>query len=128
MSDDFNLADVLDESREYIEEHGWAQGEFIVYEENAMVGVCSIGAVLYSQSIPEHECCSHPVVKAVSIALIKSLDLPPLPHQCVSNPCSCLISRVTTWNDLSNRTEQEVLDGFAKAAKIARAGFDPDAA
>ena len=116
---DFDLADVLDESREYIEEHGWFRGEFRDVDGE---GVCSIGAVLYSQEILESMCMDDPRVIGVAQALSQVLGL-----DFTNDDPRTSVSRITVWNDLGERKKDDVLDAFAKAAKIARAGFDPDA-
>lgn len=121
-------ADLLASSREYIEENGWVQDELIDEETNA---VCSVGAMVFSkedefvEGVPWGE-----DVLAQCSALARSLDiLAHTPEICThTKECTCVISWVTNWNDWSNRTVQEVLDAFAKAEKIERAGFDPDAA
>jgi len=138
---DFDLADILAESREYIETHGWGRGEFCVVENEyddtgeevlswEVIGYCAMGGVLYSQGIDDEECVNDPRTRAVADALCRALDLKQ--HHTEScteiGICTCVINWITTWNDDDARDAQEVLDAFAKAEKIERAGYDPDAA
>jgi hypothetical protein len=141
MSDpiDFDLADVLAQSREYIEQNGWATGEFQVVEneygvpdENdeaeiidyEVIGYCAMGGVLYSQEIDEYMCSSDLRSLAVADALCRAVGLKTnhTPAECTRDGiCSCVINLVTDWND-HTATEQEVLDAFMKAEKDARSG------
>lgn len=138
---DFDLADILAESREFLENHGWARGEFMLveneYDETGeevvsweTVGYCAMGGVLYSQGISEDECIVDPRSRAVADALSRVLGLKTHhADECTeSGTCSCVINWITHWNDDDAKDVQEVLDVFAKAEKIERAGYDPDAA
>jgi hypothetical protein len=127
---DFDLADVLAESREYIDKYGWGKGEFVVktYDDNdddyEVIGYCAMGGVLYSQEIFESECSTDPRTRAVAAALANALGLAKhLSTECTDDgQCSCVINWVTSWNDDDDRTKDDVLDAFMKAEKIARGG------
>jgi hypothetical protein len=138
MSDlfEFDLADILAASREYIEKNGWSQGEFVLaeneYDEEGeevvsyeILGYCAMGGVLYSQGIEENECATDPRSRAVAFALCEAIDLDTVHYgSCdgLGGICGCVINWVTTWNDDDLRTEQDVLDAFMKAEKNARGG------
>jgi hypothetical protein len=122
-------ADILAETREYIHEHGWTRGTM---QNPRTKKVCSLGGLCLSQgwwwqskngnenSIPGeyHETVARICNKVLAVAV----GFPPLNYQNA-------IMAVTRWNDnLTDRNgQQEVEDAFAKAEKIERAGFDPDA-
>jgi len=143
MSDKENgwdLADILAQSREWIEQNGWAQREFQVIEDEwgeldeetgekdiigyEVVGYCAMGGVLYSQDIPEEQCGIDPRSRAVAEALTRVLGLQEHHAQICTNDgvCSCVVNWITAWNDEKARTEDEVLDAFMKAEKIERSG------
>jgi hypothetical protein len=110
-----SVADVLAGAREYMEKHGWIRDE-LKNEE----GVCSLGALehytlgLYNNRYdPERNNLYRKAVLALAKALPRS-DY----HAA---------SQVIYFNDEVAENKQEVLDAFAKAEKIERAGFDPDA-
>lgn len=140
---DFDLADVLAESREYIEQYGWGRGEFRVTEDEygepdddgeceivdyAVIGYCAVGGVLYSQDIDEAECCVDPRTRAVADALCRVVGIKQHhAESCTEDGiCTCVVNWITNWNDDDERTEQDVLDAFAKAEKVERMGYDPD--
>ena len=111
------IADVIAEAREYLEKHGWTKGQ--LSDEDGRV--CGIGAIIYSQEWDEEEMDEGEKLlmeKAASYLGMVVFDKPE-PVQAFNIPA---------WNDDDDREEQEVLDVFAKAEKIARAGYDPDAA
>lgn len=116
-------ADVLAEAREYLESHGWWRG--------ALRGpngrqVCGLGAILYSQGWESRfsngikqenaEQVGRILDKLLKVTPLDAMDRNWLPG-----------SDFTSWNDHAAKDKQEVLDVFAKAEKIERAGFDPDA-
>jgi hypothetical protein len=114
-----DLADILAEAREYIETHGWWRG--------ALVGpngrqVCSIGAIVYSQgwvnpyNHQQYDPAYEMELGRVSRAMLAAIRGHSIPLRCLSD-----------WNDNWAENKQEVLDTFARAEKIARAGYDPDA-
>lgn len=121
-------ADILAESREYIEENGWIQGTI----QDAHGSVCGLGGIVVSQDWMYHEEQTitleirrdrHSQVKRIIFKVLGALGVPivdDLPYEMV-------LMSLTNWNDQKERTEQQVLDAFAKAEKIERAGFDPDA-
>lgn len=109
-----SVADLLAASREYIEKHGWCKGRY----EDGYGRVCSVGSLpaamgikyynFWDMATPEQRT----QLRDAEQALLNALGTPnvPIPH----------------WNDAPDRTKQDVLDLFAKAEKIERAGFDPD--
>jgi len=123
-----SVADILADAREYLEKHEWVRGmiaENGIDENNRrqVVGVCAVGAICYSQGWLD---IKKPMLERehvrenqkVQAALYKVLgDLPE------SDEYDC----VAEWNDYVAEDKQQVLDLFAKAEKIERAGFDPDA-
>jgi hypothetical protein len=109
------IADRLAGGREYIEKHGWDRGAWV--HRNGKV--CSIGGIVMSLDLSVRSVHSGPVEDAARV-LLQAAGVP-------VHDWDTAVSVVTRWNDMPGRTEQEVLDTFAKAEKIARAGFDPDA-
>jgi hypothetical protein len=113
------VADILAASREYLEEHGR-----IV---NALVDdrgrVCAAGAIVLSQDLPLRDIYVPEVVEPCRM-LAESLALPVESHHLRATESVAQVCRVTHWNDRVD--VQEVLDGFAKAEKVARLGYDPD--
>lgn len=111
------VADALAESREYLEKNGWWK--------NRLRGpngrqACALGAILFSQGLTkEDEGCA--LAKLVCASLVRVLPKKSLERWDATN-------NVTWWNDHVAESKQAVLDAFAKAEKIERAGFDPDAA
>jgi len=122
------VADVLAESREYIEKHGWTQHE--LSRSGAGTSVCSLGAIIYSQyedvnvDNEDHVYDQH---RGEIESVIRSLIKAGVPVTVSESPFTTIAANITGWNDMSERTQQEVLDLFAKAEKIERAGYDPDA-
>jgi hypothetical protein len=121
----FDIADTIHKGREYIERHGWLSGQLA---DNSSETVCGYGAILAGlewldwdeeaiddeHSGREEELfpvMEHLVTKGAGLELRGDI-----------NPTTQWVS----WNDEEGRTEQEVLDAFAKAEKVALAGFDPD--
>lgn len=113
-------ADVMAEAREYLEENGWWRG--------AVVGpnghqACGMGAVALTQGwflkhswIPDGALALNPVHRhQLERVLDKVVD------------AVAPGDEFTHWNDHTAKDKQAVLDAFAKAEKIERAGFDPDA-
>lgn len=121
----FDLADFLGETREHIEESGWLQQSF---RDDAGF-VCSIGGMLGVLNLDPNGIYD-PRVLAGCTALATSLGL--LTHHkeiCTRQEvCTCVLNWIMAWNDDESQTMERVLDAFAKAEKIERAGFDPDAA
>ena len=124
------LADLLADTREYIERHGWWR--------NALVGpngkqVCTLGGIYYSQgwvtkaSQAEHQ----PEIREINLLLQQAL-LHQHPSGRITKIHGHLPHRIEDmsipeWNDHFAQDVQDVLDTLAKAEKIARAGYDPDA-
>jgi hypothetical protein len=113
-------AEIMAETREYIEKNGWWKG--------AMLGpngrqVCGAGGLMYSQgwvwkgiiTIPEeYQEDANRILGKVAKAIGLRVH-------------SQNTTGFVQWNDNIAKTKQEVLDAFAKAEKIELAGFDPDA-
>lgn len=115
------IAEILADAREYLEKHGWTGGQI---RENRRV--CSVGAIVYSQrwwrDLEDGKPVKHHAeVDAVCQSLAQAGGLKKSDYD-VDH-----IDTVINWNDGSVENKQEVLDLFAKAEKIQRAGFDPDA-
>lgn len=115
-------ADILAESLEQLEK-GWTQGDLIVDGK-----VCSLGAIAVSQGWI-NGCTLKPermydfarlagkILRVAGIGWSRHSDI------------NSRINMLTQWNDdlEGENAKQVVLDTFAKAEKIERAGFDPDA-
>lgn len=121
-----DTADLLAETREYIEENGRIREQLLDTETGK---VCSVGGMLMVLDVSDVD--SHAldprVVKACGV-LVDTLHLRQhQPGDCTRDGlCVCTINWVTTWNDEDVDGVQEVLDAFAKAEKIERMGYDPD--
>lgn len=114
-------ADIMAETREYIEEHGWTTGMLL----DGVGRVCGMGGVLGSQGwfnveqndvAPERQQVTERILYKVLTAAYGEH-----PRR------TFRVSMFTDWNDNFVKDKQEVLDAFAKAEKIERAGYDPDA-
>jgi hypothetical protein len=123
------VADVLAETREYIEEHGWIAGELILGQR-----VCIMGGVVASQGWFDEKRNVQPEkigsVNEVLYAVWKVLFPEGVTEETLRRVRGSLTetsSQVVRWNDTEPTTEQDVLDVLAKAEKVTRAGFDPDA-
>jgi hypothetical protein len=119
MSDE--IADVLAEGREYIETHGWWRGGLIGPNGKQ---ACSLGGLLLSQNLGEHDL--HNKLSGVDRIFLATQAIMRVVYGNNDRDC-CSVDELTWWNDHSAKDKQEVLDAFAKAEKIERAGFDPDA-
>jgi hypothetical protein len=115
MSD--QTADDLAAGREYIETHGWTTNLL----QAADGTVCAVGGLIRGMglSTDEHLICEDPRVRDAAKALVRALHRP---SELRINP----VCTVTDYNDEQAEDKQAVLDWFAKAEKIERAGFDPD--
>jgi hypothetical protein len=135
----FDLADVLAESREWLTENGWGKGEFCVVENEygepdddgeceildyTVIGYCAMGGALYSQQIEESYCAQDIRALAVADALSRALGLSEHHTEACTQTglCTCTVNWVTSWNDDDNTTWEMVEDAFIKAEKIARSG------
>jgi len=111
-----SVADYLADTREYIDQKGWTQGR---YRDLNTGAVCSLGGI---QQVL--------VQDGVDLSTGQGLRLFHTVAEAFAKVVRTRISSTATiavWNDTPTRTKQEVLDAFAKAEKIERAGFDPDA-
>lgn len=109
-----SVADVLAEAREYLETHGWWRGH--TQGPNGRQ-VCALGALICSQGHAHNSGAWVTDLLLVSARTRLENLLPP------GDTLMC-------WNDDKEngaKDKQAVLDLFAKAEKIERAGFDPDA-
>jgi hypothetical protein len=113
-------ADILAEGREYIERNGWWRGSFRGPNGKQ---VCAMGAIVASQGWlntlghinTEQRDRAERIAAKVLAAATYTTDRFGRTHL-----------RLWDWNDAELTTKQMVLDAFAKAEKIERAGFDPD--
>lgn len=102
------LADVLDRAADYLEKHGWIQGQLRGYASPSYpnsdpVGVCATGAI---EAVAELELDRvHARQELVSYLVTHEL----WPHH-----------HVPHWNDMTSRTKQEVLDAVRACAKELR--------
>lgn len=125
------IADIIADTREHIEKNGWWRG--------ALVGpngkqVCTLGGIYISQDWTTDELhqihLSHvnEIEKFVQAAL-KGMHPRGLVHHQGEGRGVALPNDlgITAWNDHYAKDKQDVLDTLAKAEKIARTGFDPDA-
>lgn len=119
MSDE--VADVLADSREYLEKKGWWKGSILGPNGRQ---VCSIGALLYSQGYDsDGDVHKDPLLRQAVNRLAALANDRPLNHP----DRVCYSGVVISWNDAKERTKQEVLDLFSRAEKIERnEGVDPD--
>jgi len=103
-------ADVLAESREYIETHGWCRGR-MQWEDGS---VCSMGAIAYSQHWNNVTLSPREMVMFQKVcSLLTTL---------IQNESQVPGVSIPFWNDVVAKDQQEVLDMFMKAEKIARSG------
>jgi len=119
-------ADVMADAREYLESHGWWRG--------ALKGpngrqVCGLGAILFSQgwNTGNNAGIQEEHLNQVTRILHKLLGAIPAVTKPKSLATVLIQGDFTSWNDHQAKDKQEVLDVFAKAEKVERAGFDPDA-
>jgi hypothetical protein len=112
------IADVLADAREYQEKNGWWRGS--LRGPNGRQ-VCMRGAILYSQGWKWGRMTreQRDLDQAVNQTLLQAIG-----------PENNYWGSIEGWNDDNEqgaKNKQHVLDVFAKAEKIARTGFDPDA-
>lgn len=131
MSDE--VADAIANGREYIEKNGWWRGHFLGPNKRQ---ACALGGLMFGNGLPttatsygkDRLVIKQAVERLASVidprAAREAHELEAIPHytQYVAN------SIVWDWNDSKGKckNKQELLDLFAKAEKIERAGFDPD--
>jgi hypothetical protein len=111
-------ADIMAEAREYIERNGWWRGG--LRGPNGRQ-VCALGGLVYSQGWGNKSGNGYNTEYMEDVERILGKL-----HAVLSIPGSDGWV-FTSWNDKIAKDKQEVLDVFAKAEKIERAGFDPDA-
>jgi hypothetical protein len=122
MSDE--VADAIANGREYIEKNGWWRGNLVGPNGRQ---ACALGGLLLGNGLETNVVLEkHPlVIKAVN--RIAGVLEPSLAER-YANSQYPIQSLIWSWNDSKNdcKGKQDVLDVFAKAEKIERAGFDPD--
>ena len=118
-----DAAEILADSREFIEIRGWVRGTLV----DAGGRVCSLGGIVFSQQWDQegewndgNEYADE--VNYVMTFLILAMGFDPEDY-----PGNDATSKIVSWNDNLAEGQQQVLDIFAKAEKIAL-GLDPDAA
>jgi hypothetical protein len=125
------IADILADAREFIEKHGWWRGS--LQGPNGRQ-VCTLGGIYFSQGWFGHTAhhehqqevgqCNDFINQALKSrhpsGLLMRQQRPYQHTEFTDMP-------ITDWNDHYAVDKQDVLDTLAKAEKIARAGFDPDA-
>jgi len=115
------VADSLAEAREYIEENGWGQLQMVAEDGS----VCAMGAIVMSAGAKQRlSGYQDPVVLPAVVALARAIGSR---STLDSLEQGIAVGVVVGWNDHVARDQQQVLDMFAKAEKITRAGYDPDA-
>jgi hypothetical protein len=127
MMEPEQIADVLAETREYIEKHGWVRGNLVLLGGQA----CIMGGVVVTQDWLDGDrnvkVKALPSVNEVLYAVYQVLFPEVEVAEATRGSLAPASSMVVQWNDTQAETEQEVLDVLAKAEKVTRAGFDPDA-
>jgi hypothetical protein len=111
-------ADVLAAGREYIEQNGWWRGHLIGPNGQQ---ACAVGGLMRGLHLAATSVEKDPRVLNACFALANVLGAER------AYPLQTNIGYVEYWNDHYAKDKQAVLDAFAKAEKIERAGFDPDA-
>lgn len=112
MTDHNEVADVLDGAADVIERDGWHQGDFYPGHQ----GYVWDGG---GEGLPK--CARAAVYAAGAVGICQ--------HEAAMRALAAAAGRdlwwtIATWNDAPERTEQEVLDAFRKAAKHERAAAD----
>ena len=116
-------ADIIADAREYLEEYGWCRGTM----RDRQGHVCVMGAICHSQGwvgVTLDGSDQELFAEACRLVLNEARKV---------HPGRMYVTRyrvpmaIPDWNDRYASGEQEILDVLAKAEKIARAGYDPDA-
>ena len=124
MSDE--VADALANGREYIEKNGWWRGHLVGPNGHQ---ACALGGLLLGngQEAKDAVFRKNLVLQAAVVRLAGVIDSD---YRRRSNSHVVVnTSAIADWNDRKTRCKdkQDLLDTFAKAEKIERAGYDPDA-
>lgn len=113
------IADILDQAADYLESHGWWRGNLRGINGRQ---VCTVGAIKYSQgwaldtlTSTEGRLVENALMRVIREDKTSNLDR------------FASYFGIVGWNDHVARDRQHVLDVMRKAAKIERAGYDPDA-
>ena len=115
--DEKSDADIMADAREYLEKNGWWRGHLLGPNGRQ---VCGMGAVVYSQGWEKE-------VSPLGTEFRNRSRVLEILGKVVDAWGIEGYGEFTNWNDNHAKNKQEVLDAFAKAEKIERAGFDPDA-
>lgn len=115
------LADVLANGREYIEKNGWWKDRLVGPNGRQ---ACLVGGLALSLGYPKWQAEAGEDDLRVVMACEALANLIDIER---AYPTQGHVTFVEHWNDHVAEGKQEVLDLMAKAEKIARAGFDPDA-
>lgn len=125
------IADVLADTRECIEERGWIRGALLQCGQ-----VCIMGGVVVSQGWMDENRNVQPskiaAVNEVLYSVWRVLFPEEEPPETISRgwareSLAESTAAVVHWNDQEAPSQQAVLDLLAKTEKTVRAGFDPDA-
>ena len=121
MSDE--VADALAAGREYIEQHGWWRGSFIGPNGRQ---VCALGGLMLSHGLDTTTRVGDDPVVAKAVQRLATTIDDDVHEWSALDSCSAVVWK---WNDSKRlcKDKQQLLDTFAKAEKIERAGYDPDA-
>jgi hypothetical protein len=124
MSDE--VADAIANGREYIEKNGWWRGGLVGPNGRQ---ACALGGLLLGNGYEAKQSVfkDDPLLYQ-AIARLAGLVDPIWVDRHVASP-AIYTNAVASWNDRDRlcKDKQAVLDVFAKAEKIERAGYDPDA-
>jgi hypothetical protein len=119
-----SVADGLADTRWYIEAHGWTRG----VTKNNRGEVCTFGGMLGSLGITNTESWQRSRYYPLLVGMFAAINEVTEWHEDQKHfHDDSGVFDLTGWNDRIAKNMQEVLDTIAKAEKIQRAGFDPDA-
>jgi len=123
------VADLLAGTREYIEKNGWWRGGLIGPNKKQR---CVLGAEYDTLGLYCGDMMPHEMLEANKLVVSYINGTKPHPNPKVyanlrPHRRARRVDTVDEWNDYFAIDKQHVLDTLAKAEKIARAGYDPDA-
>jgi hypothetical protein len=123
------VADALAAGREYIEKNGWWRGGLVGPNGHQ---ACALGGLLLGngEEAQEGRFTRNLTLRMAIRTLAGVVDSTWAdPHHRHHHHDAVYTNAIAQWNDHKDTCEskQAVLDAFAKAEKIERAGFDPDA-
>lgn len=117
------IANVLDDTADYIETHGWYQGS---YTPGTEVALRQQGPVGTDHRVPPEQVHGQPACLYGAIVLSQPQTVHTSGEWYVPLPVVSAMQRqvgcisLDTWNDTPWRTKQEVLDALRKSAKQQR--------